>query len=130
MQELLEGDGSVILMVTGGRNFGDRAMIRRNLMPFELGDILILGGATGLDEIARQIWHTEKELPYVVMPAPWKRTGKPAGIMRNMAMIKGLALAPYAILIPELIIAFPGGTGTNHAKEFGESYGTVVVDAQ
>lgn len=116
-------------MVTGGRNFGDRAMIRRNLLPFELGDILVVGGANGLDEIARQIWHVEKELPYVVMPASWKRTGKAAGPMRNMAMIKGLALAPYALLVPELIIAFPGGTGTNHAKTFGAEFGTRVVDA-
>lgn len=119
----------MIVMVTGGRNYGDRAMIRRNLMPFEVGDILLAGGANGLDEIARQLWHVEKELPYVVHPAPWKRTGKAAGPMRNMAMIKGLSLAPYASIIPELIIAFPGGDGTNHARSFGEERGITVVEA-
>lgn len=119
----------MIVMVTGGRNFGDRAMIRRNLMPFELGDILLLGGANGADEIARQIWHVEKELPYVVMPASWKRTGKAAGPMRNHAMIAGLSIAPYARLIPEVIVAFPGEVGTRDAKSYGKKMGITVVEA-
>lgn len=117
----------MIVMVTGGRTYTDKEEVRRNLLPFGLGDILIVGGADGADELARRYWHYKLELPYVVMPAPWSRVGRPAGMMRNQAMLVGNAIAPYAELVPELVIAFPGGRGTQAAMGMAEAKGIPIA---
>lgn len=116
----------MIVLVTGGRNYDDWRKVSDRLAPFGVGDILVVGGADGADERARQAWHYRNQLPYVVHPAPWDRTGKAAGMMRNMAMGKGLTLSPYASLEPDLVIAFPGGRGTANMVRIAEEQGIEV----
>lgn len=121
----------MIIMVSGGRAYNGHQVVRDALWPYnEQGNILIVGGATGADELARRIWHYEFQLPYVVEPAPWQRSGKPAGMMRNRSMIDGQPLVPHASgLVPDVLITFPGGIGTAGAKEYAEKRGIDVVRA-
>ncbi len=121
----------MIVMVTGGRDWTDYHHVWNTLEPYnEPGNILVVGGADGLDELARQVWHYEFQLPYVVEPAPWDRSGKPAGMMRNMSMVEGMSLVPHAAkLIPDLVVVFPGGRGTAGAKEYAMKRGIAIETA-
>lgn len=119
-----------IVMVTGGRKYDDREYVEYVLQEHNSpGNILVVGGATGADELVRQVWHYDFQLPYVVEPAPWDRTGKPAGIMRNMSMVNGMSLVPHGgLLTPSLVVAFPGGRGTAHARSYAIERGIEVED--
>ena len=108
----------MIVFVTGGREYDDELTVRSVLSPYGPGDILIVGGAPGADEIARQTWH-DKQLPYVVVPAAWTRYGRAAGPFRNDLMVTGNALSPYVpgLLLPEICHAFAGDRGTEDAVQ-------------
>lgn len=70
---------------------------------------LIVGGAVGADELARQ-WAVSRKCDHVVYYARWDTEGKGAGPIRNKRMLK---------LKPKRVVAFtvdkPGeNRGTNH----------------
>lgn len=110
------------VLVCGGREFDDWRKLSR-----ELGDtldhnhktgyndnVIIQGGAKGADFLAR-VWAKWMGIECVEFPADWKRYGPSAGHRRNSQMLhEGL---------PDLVVAFPGGRGTqnmiNQAKQFG-----------
>lgn len=100
------------VIVCGGRDFADRALLEETLDKLDI-TVLISGGAVGADSLG-EAWARKNEIPYVVMPARWKRHGKSAGPIRNREMAK---------LHPDLVVAFPGGSGTKDmirvAKERG-----------
>ena len=64
---------------------------------------LIHGGARGADDLAGQ-WAEVNGVPQDVYWADWERYGKPAGIIRNRKMLE--------VGCPDLVVAFPGGRGT------------------
>ena len=66
--------------------------------------MVVHGGARGADSLAEQ-WANYMEFPSIRNPAPWKRMGKRAGISRNESMLQ--------MWEPDLVVAFPGGTGTD-----------------
>lgn len=118
----------MIILVTGGRDYKDRAVIASALSQYsQLGNILINGGATGADYLAREYWHKTAELPYITFPAPWTRVGKPAGMMRNIAMLRGNAIAPHGGTVPNVVLAFPGGKGTEGCVREAGKLGIEVV---
>ena len=96
----------MIVLVTGGRNFSDRDKFNDVMdslhfaQPFEA---VIHGAASGADTLAN-LWAFERGVQPVACPALWDYHGKPAGAKRNRAML---------LLRPDLVIAFPGGKGTN-----------------
>lgn len=61
------------------------------------------GGAPGADRLAQR-WAEEKKLVPVIYVAEWGRLGKAAGPIRNRRMLDEFK--------PDLVVAFPGGTGT------------------
>ncbi len=65
---------------------------------------VITGAATGADEIAEE-WAQRHEIEYIGCPARWKEHGSSAGPIRNRYMLERHS--------PDLVVAFPGGTGTN-----------------
>jgi hypothetical protein len=109
------------IVVTGGRNFSDRAKVYRvmDAAVERLGlSTLIEGEAGGLDTLAKE-WAIDRGVPFEPYPAKWDevdvpgaviryRNGKPynaaAGGLRNQQMIDDGK--------PDKAIAFPGGTGT------------------
>ena len=68
--------------------------------------VIITGGASGADEVAQDwaIVNWCQFETYPVTPEEWARLGKKAGPLRNARML--------AEGKPDLVLAFPGGTGT------------------
>lgn len=94
------------LCICGGRNYLNRVKVYEVLdyayhrKPFTL----ISGGATGADMLGIQ-WAKARGAHCEVYPAKWKTHGRAAGPIRNLEMIKSGI---------DVLIAFPGGTGTEH----------------
>lgn len=96
------------VIVCGGRDFYDRMVVWAALDELRLrvphdALILIQGGAEGADALART-WCTERKVPFINVPADWKKSGRAAGPIRNQRMIDEHH--------PDLVLAFPGGRGT------------------
>ena len=96
------------VLVCGGRDYNNADYMRKVLddmhavTPF---DILIYGMARGADDLAK-MWATARGIERLGFPANWERFGRSAGHIRNKEMLdKGK---------PDLVIAFPGGRGTQN----------------
>jgi len=93
------------VLVCGGRNYGNITRVSQELdaLPRAEGLIVIEGGATGADRIAR-FWAHHNGCGILTFKADWERHGLAAGPVRNQQMIEEGK--------PDLVIAFPGGRGT------------------
>lgn len=95
------------VLACGGRRYADYVKVCRELDALLTSGmkVLITGGATGADELASR-WAKDRAIPQIIMPAAWDRLGPKAGPARNRWMLE------YAV--PDLVVAFPGGRGTDH----------------
>jgi hypothetical protein len=84
------------ILVCGDRKWLDREAIRRELLRFGRGTIVIHGAACGTDTIAGEV-AVELGFEVVAVLADWKRYGRGAGPIRNKAMLK---------LRPDRVLAF------------------------
>lgn len=108
------------VLVCGGRNYDNYEHVRDVLYKFcddhnlwstpdrdgnkmPLGITIIHGGARGADSLADQ-WAVVNWVPFEEYKADWKTYGKAAGAIRNQRMLDEGK--------PDVVIAFPGGTGT------------------
>jgi hypothetical protein len=97
------------VLVTGGRDYANRArvwVILDGIGP----DLLIEGGATGADRLARE-WAEDHGIHGVTVPARWNKLGKSAGPARNSVMVticRALEKTGWDVIV----VAFPGGHGT------------------
>jgi hypothetical protein len=95
--------------VTGGRDWKDRPFVWRSLNWFEtnLGEIAEMGEgeATGVDTFCRN-WAEAAGVPVTPFKADWDRYGDAAGSIRNEEMLDQFQ--------PDVLLVFPGGTGTQH----------------
>lgn len=95
------------ILVCGGRNFSDRALVIRVLdylnRPSRPITHLIHGACRGADLLAAD-WATLRSIPTTAYPADWSLHGPAAGPIRNALMLDEGK--------PSLVIAFPGGRGT------------------
>ena len=92
------------LLITGGRDFTDAAVIEGALMDIEQRpDVIIHGDAAGADRVAGQV-AAKLGLEVWKFPANWARYGRSAGPRRNYQMIQEGR--------PTHVLAFPGGAGT------------------
>lgn len=91
------------VLVCGGRNYQDYERVKTELADAQI-TFLISGGASGADSLA-VIWANENNVPYRVYPAQWFKYGNSAGHKRNAQMLE---MHPEI----ELVVAFPGGSGT------------------
>ena len=105
------------ILVCGGRDFGDKALLWRILdmvvpkqPPDEHGNwmpgnvTIIQGGARGADTLAHD-YAVVNWVQFETYYADWKKHGKAAGHIRNQRMLDEGK--------PDLVVAFPGGRGTN-----------------
>jgi len=92
------------VLVCGGRDFHDAALVERTLNDIDPPiSCIIEGGAAGADYLGRT-WAKLRQRGVETYEAMWARDGKAAGPIRNQAMlINGK---------PDLVVAFPGGRGT------------------
>lgn len=110
----------MIVLVCGGRKYRHDRMIdfvMTKLM--EMGmTILVHGDATGADRLAKE-WAEAHGLEHLPFPADWNRYKKRAGSRRNTQMIKEAK--------PDLVVAFPGGTGTHNMITQSKRHDLAVI---
>lgn len=107
------------ILVCGGRNYADRAKVFKELNAIKKPFHLIHGNAEGADMIAA-LWADQfgEGITVKAYPANWARWKRRAGPIRNWEMLQEGK--------PDLVIAFPGGTGTNHMKTIARDAGIEV----
>jgi hypothetical protein len=124
------------ILVTGSRDWTDRAAIRRILelvcaAETERGEaaviVLIHGDCRGADRIAGEAF-SEWHFPVMPMPAPWER-GKTAGTGRNHAMLCVLEQLRFCSYDCEVhAFPLPSSRGTRHMMRIARDAGFTVHD--
>lgn len=112
------------ILVCGGRNFNDYELMHKILGRMFNGeyDTLIHGDAPGADRLS-ETWlkHNFKMFqPIQRYPADWKKHGYGAGPIRNQQMLDEGK--------PDIVIAFPGGTGTKDMIDKAKKAGKIVIE--
>lgn len=98
------------ILVCGGRDYDDYERVKGVLDKLldwcggRGGLIIIQGMAPGADSLARR-WAEDNGVETIGFRASWDLYGKRAGYIRNAQMLDEGK--------PDLVIAFPGGAGTN-----------------
>jgi hypothetical protein len=98
------------VVIFGGRNFTNQALAFKALdqLHEQYGFTVVIDGmAKGADSIGNK-WAQARKLETERYPANWSRYGRSAGPIRNQQMIDEGK--------PDIGVAFPGGTGTDHMK--------------
>jgi hypothetical protein len=123
------GRDALRVLVCGGRDYDDYDRIRKVLDEFcdehNLADneykmpnglVIIQGGARGADSLAFD-WAAINWVPIEEHKANWAKYGRAAGAIRNKQMLDtGI----------DVVIAFPGGRGTEHMKQIARKAGIEV----
>lgn len=111
------------VVVTGGRDYQDYDYVRELMLALsEKGGPLEIahGGAGGADSLAEEVAHVFG-WPVKCYPANWRQFGPAAGPIRNRQMLVDFS--------PELVVAFPGGRGTEHCVKTATGLGIAVLRA-
>jgi predicted Rossmann-fold nucleotide-binding protein len=109
------------VLVCGGRDYRDRDALYAALdrLHAEHGfSVVIAGGARGADTLAAE-WAKDRAIPTEVYMAEWGRLGRKAGPIRNQRMLDDGK--------PDLVVAFPGGTGTAGMMALARKAGVPVI---
>jgi hypothetical protein len=118
---LIDSCGMTKVLVCGGRDFDDRAALDAALDRLHARrsvTLLIAGGAPGADTMAEQ-WARDRGIRTRIYMAQWNIYGRAAGPIRNARMLrKGR---------PDLVVAFPGGSGTAGMVALAREAGVEVV---
>lgn len=108
------------ILVCGGRDFKDRDLMVKALKDYEhQSNITIIhGAASGADSMSHS-WATAFKHNIESYPADWDKYGKRAGYIRNVQMLNEGK--------PDLVIAFPGGKGTQMMINLAEAANVPVI---
>jgi len=109
------------VLVCGGRDFENREWLYHELDQLHSEkpiNLIIQGGAVGADRLAKS-WANSRYIDWVEVPADWKVYGKSAGSIRNQRMLDEQK--------PDLVVAFPGGTGTADMVKRAMKAGVSVI---
>lgn len=115
------------IIVTGGRDFTDAACVDRVLDTLHQEQpitVLATGAARGADRLAEE-W-AERKMPRVHLrsyPADWGKHGRAAGPVRNGRMLDEERAFMGGVRI---VVAFPGGRGTEDCIRQAKARGLVV----
>lgn len=112
------------VLICGGRDFYNYDLFNRTmdqLLPwFDLNDLVIIeGDADGADNLAFN-WAMTRGLPVITMAAGWHYHGNSAGPIRNGWMLR--------FAMPDLVVAFPGGSGTANMIAQARKAGVDVLE--
>lgn len=89
-------DVKLRILVTGDRNWTDKAFMKRVLLDFDPNTtVLVHGNCKGADILAGEV-ATELGMEVEVYPANWKRYNRAAGPIRNLEM---LHTKPHLIMV-------------------------------
>lgn len=110
------------VLVCGGRDCQEVDLIHKTLNAIHAEGpitLLIHGAAKGADWWAGQ-WAVSNGIDVCTFPANWAHHGKPAGPRRNTVMLL------YSE--PNLVVAFPGGSGTADMVKKAKAGGFTVME--
>lgn len=109
------------VLVCGGRDYDNWRELHQELNHFTGHTLptIIQGGAKGADFLAK-VYAKFYGLECVEFPADWKKYGNKAGPIRNQQMLDEAK--------PDLVIAFPGGTGTADMISRAKNQGFEVIE--
>ena len=108
------------IIVCGGRDFSDREALFRvldDLHSIHAFTLLVHGAARGADRLAGE-WAEARGVTCKPMAADWQMHRLRAGPVRNREMLQTFK--------PEIVVAFPGGSGTEHMIEISRKAGVTV----
>lgn len=108
------------ILVCGGRDYDNKQKVF-DMLNFLHPAEVITGGATGADSLADQ-WAMENTKIRHIFPADWAKHGKSAGPIRNALMLQEGQ--------PDLVIAFPGGKGTENLVKGARILGIEVNEVE
>jgi hypothetical protein len=116
-------DNQNTVLVCGGRLYNDKAFLFSCLDAYcaAVGGFsrVVHGGAKGADFLAGE-WAKTRGIPERVYKADWNRYGRRAGFVRNSKMLE----AEH----PDIVIAFPGGSGTKMMVRIAKDKGIAVYE--
>lgn len=107
------------VLVTGVRHYQAYWVVEAELRKLGKDIEIIEGGAKGADAIARR-FALKEGLPLQTFPAKWLTHGPKAGPLRNQQMIDEGK--------PELVLAFPGASGTADMVRRAKAAGIKVLE--
>jgi len=108
------------VLACGGRDDADREFLFAELSALHAATPLTLvipRAAKGADRMAGE-WAESVGVPVAAFPADWTRSRNPAGPRRNAQ--------PRVAGTPDLVVAFPGGTGTANMMRQATAAGVPV----
>jgi UDP-N-acetylmuramoylalanine-D-glutamate ligase len=112
------------ILVCGGRDYFNYAKVcevMNNLWSKQTTPMVVIeGGARGADTLARLWAKTNNHVEVNTYPADWKSYGRAAGAIRNKQMLDEGK--------PDLVVAFPGGSGTADMVKRAKKAGIEVVE--
>ena len=109
------------IIVCGGRHYGDcnrLSAVLDRLHQERPVSHLWHGNARGADSLADEWGRKHPEISVHPVPAQWTKYGRKAGPIRNQHML-GQCI--------DLVVAFPGGRGTNDMIKRAENAGVEVL---
>ena len=109
----------MVILVCGGRNY-DNGQYVNHVLDVLKPTRIVHGGCRGADTLASKWAQDHFSVIEKVYPADWSR-GPKAGPERNRFMLRAER--------PDLVIAFPGGKGTQNMKRLALNHGYVVLHA-
>ena len=114
------------VLVCGGRDFDDYNLLADTLLglleQYGSKDVIFISGrARGADSLGE--WFAKaNNYELLVFPADWGKFGKAAGFIRNQQMIDEGK--------PDLVVAFPGGRGTQDMVKRAKKHGIKVDEVK
>ena len=105
------------VLVCGGRDYRNRERVYRVLDTVQPA-VVIHGDARGADTLASD-WAKSRGVQCETYPAQWNRFGRRAGYLRNQQMLDEGK--------PDLVIAFPGGSGTAMMAKIAQDAGVWTI---
>jgi hypothetical protein len=126
------------ILVCGGRKYGDQGRVNRILDAAveRLGlTEIIHGAAPGADTLAAT-WALARGVPARPFPAHWSDTDRPGAVVRRLSSGRLYDAAAGQIRNqrmldegrPDIVIAFPGGTGTAGMIRIARATGVRVIE--
>jgi predicted Rossmann-fold nucleotide-binding protein len=121
--DVQEGGLVIRLLIAGSRSERKRSLVIDELNRFAeehdwMIDLVITGGAEGVDALAKD-WAETHKIPTCTFHPNWRHHGKKAGPLRNESMVR--------LGQPTHAIAFPGGPGTADVRRRLERAGIEVT---